>query len=274
MKLAYGIPLLDNMTANELEKYLKILSPLGYKGVEPPICYAQNVQKEELKKVLDKYSMKLSGLRSGGLYDIGKVRFSSTDKAVRQQAVELMKHVIDLGAFFECNILLGRVQGWLEEGEDLVVAKKHISECMCEVSDYAGEKGIYIAYEPINRYEMNYNHTTKEMVSYVNEINKGTKTPVRLLMDVFHMMLEDNSIAAAFVRSRNLIGHVHFADSNRGVPGTGTINFQEAINVLEAMDYAGWIAMEVKDDFCEYAQGAKQTIEFLKPMIYAAQNCK
>jgi len=274
MKLAYGIPLIDDLGLSEFEKYLKILKELGYEGVEPSICFANKIDKKGLAELLDRYDMKFSGFRSGGIYDIGGVRFSSPDPAVRNKAVKMMKDVIELSGYFKCSVLLGRVQGWLEKGEDIEKAKEYITECMRECSEYAGKYGIYISYEPINRYEMNYNHTTKEMVSFTNHINEGISNKVRLLMDVYHMMLEDNSICAAFVRSRELIGHVHFSDSNHGVPGTGSINFAEAIKVLEAMDYRGWIALEVGMNFCDYREGAEASYKFLKPIIDAALSSK
>ncbi len=270
MKLAYGLPLIDTLALADLDNYLQILSSIGYEGAEPSVCYAAGVRRDEIAGLLERSGMKISGLRSGGVYDVGGVRFSSPDPAARKKAVQMIKDIADLCAFFDCSLLLGRVQGWLEKGEDLDTAKKYITECMRECSDYAGESGVYISYEPINRFEMNYNHTTKEMVKFINNINSEIRNDVRLLMDVYHMMLEDNSIPAAFVRSRDLIGHVHFSDSNRGVPGTGTIDFAEAVKVLEAMEYRGWIALEVGMEFCDYREGAAASYNYLKPMIDAA----
>jgi len=274
MKLAYGIPLIDDMTLSEFEGYLKLLSGMGYEGVEPPICYAEKIDREGFKALLDKYNMQFSGFRSGGIYDIGGVRFTSPDSAVREKAVAMMKDVIELAGFFGCCVLLGRVQGWLPEGEDLAQAKAYIVECMRECAEHAGKHGTYIAYEPINKYDMNYNNTTKEMVAFTNHINETIGNRVLLLMDVYHMMQEDDSIAAAFIRSKELLGHVHFSDSNHGVPGTGSINFADAIKVLDALDYRGWLALEVTVPMWDYEKDARFSIAYLKPMIDAAMSAR
>ena len=271
MKLAYSIPNLDELSLEDLDRYLGILSAIGYDGAETSVCYGDKVDGEAVKKLLEKHNIKLSGLRSGAIYDKAGLRFTSPDPEIRRKAVDTLKKLIDLAGFFGCDILLGRIQGLLEPGEDLAQAKKYIVDCLRESSEYAGKYGIYIHYEPINRFEMNYNHTTKEMIEFTKYINSGINHEVRLLMDVFHMMLEDFSIPGAFVRSRELIGHVHFADSTRdqtrGVPGSGAMNFKEYIDVLDAMGYNGWIAMEVGLQDPDYEWGAKTSFNYISTLI-------
>ena len=274
MKLSYGIPLLDTLSLEQLEWYLSLLHQIGYEGVECSVCRAADVPREAVQALLDKYSMKFSGFRSGAVYDLTGARFSSPDPAVRQKAVEMINQVVDLCGDFACPLLVGRVEGLLEEGESLDQAKAWIKDCLRQVARHAQGRGVPIAYEPINRFEMNYNHTTKEMVAFIREINDGLPHKVGLLMDLYHMALEDNSIAAAFVRSQPYITHVHFRDSNNGVPGSGTIDFADAVKVLDAMDYTGWIALEVAFDFCDYEQGARDSMAYLAPLIRSAQQCR
>lgn len=274
MKLSYGIPLIDTLTPEQFEEYLILLKDIGYEGVEASVCHAKEIDRKMLKEKLNKYEMCFSGFRSGAVYDLTGVRFSSPDKTVRDKALEMVKDVVDLCEEFECPILVGRMQGRLEKGEEAESAKTRIKDCMRRVAEYAAKSGTIIAFEPINRFEMDYNHTAKEMVAFVNEINEGLAHKVSLLMDIYNMALEESSIAAAFIRSQKLLAHVHFRDSNNGVPGTGNIDFADALKVLEAMDYKGWIALEVAFDFCDYAEGARNSMAYLKPLIQAAKNCR
>jgi sugar phosphate isomerase/epimerase len=61
------------------------------------------------------------------------------------------------------------------------------------------------------------------------------------------MALEENSVTGAFVRAGDRIGHVHFSDTNRGVPGTGNLDFLGIVKTLRAVGYDGWIAVEIND---------------------------
>lgn len=73
---------------------------------------------------------------------------------------------------------------------------------------------------------MNYNHTTRETMAYVQEMNRDVSHKVMLLMDIYHSFLEDYQIGAAFVRSGELCGHVHFRDSNGGSSRHGHYRLQ------------------------------------------------
>ena len=278
MKLAYTIPNIDTIDLSEAERYIRLLKEIGYEGAETSVCYAKKVDKEGLKSILDKYDFKLSGFRSGGIYDGAGVRFSSPDPEVRATAVAMLKDVIDLAGYFHCDVLLGRIQGLVLPGEDLDTAKGYIVDCMRECSEYAGQYGIYIDYEPITRYEMNYNNTTREMIEFTNHINSTINHKVKLLMDVFHSTMEDESVAGAFIRAGEMMGHLHFSDtnrcSNRGVPGTGTMNFKEFIDVLDALGYKGWIALEVGLDFPDYEWGARTSYTYLSMLIEMVKKAK
>lgn len=278
MKLAYTIPNIDTIDIDEAERYIKLLKEIGYDGAETSVCYAKKVDRDGLKRLLDKYDFKLSGLRSGGIYDGAGVRFSSPDPKERETAVAMLEDVIDLAGFFGCDILLGRIQGIVPPEEDIATAKGYIVECMRECSEYAGKYGVYIDYEPITRFEMNYNNTTREMIEFTNHINSAINHKVRLLMDVFHSMMEDDSVAGAFIRSRELMGHIHFSDTNRcfdrGVPGTGNMNFKEYIDVLDALGYTGWIALEVGLGLPDYEWGARSSYVYLSTLLDYCKHAK
>lgn len=274
IKLSYGLSMLDDMSMEEFENAARICSEIGYEGLEPSVCSPATVRKEEIKDILDKYNLKFSALRSGGLYDRQGARFSNPDPKERARAVRLMKEMIDLCGYFGCDLNFGRVQGYIPENESIEQGKEYIKECVAECSDYCARYGINFDFEPINRYDINFNHTTKETMKFVQEINKKCSHKVMLLMDIYHSFLEDYEVGAAFVRSGELCGHVHFRDSNGGIPGTGIADFKEVICVLEAMGYDKWIAMEVGPTVCEFEYGAIESYKYIKPIVEKAYSCK
>jgi len=70
---------------------------------------------------------------------------------------------------------------------------------------------------------------------------------LRLLIDTFHMNIEERSITAALVQGGSRIGHVHVADSNRRAPGLGHFDLAEFFGALRALGYVGDVTVE-----CEY----------------------
>ena len=274
IKLSYGLQMLDDMSLEEFEHCAQIASKIGYEGLEPSVCSPKTINKEAIKTILDKYHLKFSALRSGGLYDRQGARFSNPDPSERQRAMILMKEMIDLCGYFGCDLNFGRVQGWIPDTESIEQGKAYIAECVRECSEYCAQYNIKFDFEPINRYDMNYNNTTKETLAFVQHINENCSNPVMLLMDIFHSFWEDYEVGAAFVRSGALCGHVHFRDSNNGIPGTGIIDFKEVICILQAMGYDGWIAMEIGANVCEFEYGASESYAYIKPILYKAYNCR
>ena len=101
--------------------------------------------------------------------------------------------------------------------------------------------GPVIALEALNRYETHLLRTLDD----AEQLRRRIDLPnVELMADVFHMNIEEDSIAAALGRHAAHIVHVHLADNQRREPGSGQLDFASVFDTLDAMQYAGSMAME------------------------------
>ncbi len=101
--------------------------------------------------------------------------------------------------------------------------------------------GPVIALEALNRYETHLLRTLAD----ADELRRLIDLPnVQLMADVFHMSIEEDSIAAAVSAHSEHIVHVHLADSQRREPGSGHLDFPAVFEALARSDYAGALAME------------------------------
>ncbi len=109
------------------------------------------------------------------------------------------------------------------------------------VIDATAPDGVVIALEALNRYETHLLRTLDD----ANELCQLIDSPhVRLMADVFHMNIEEDSIAAALRAHAEHIVHVHLADSQRREPGSGHLDFAAVFEVLADTGYTGPLAME------------------------------
>jgi 5-keto-L-gluconate epimerase len=76
-------------------------------------------------------------------------------------------------------------------------------------------------------------------------IDKIGKSNLKMLVDTFHMNIEEPNIIESLKRVKDCISHVHFADSNRWAPGCGHINFKEILMALNEFGYQGAISAEI-----------------------------
>ena len=119
-------------------------------------------------------------------------------------------------------------------------------KCMAEgLAAYCGLAetfGVGVLLEPINRYEMDSIHTVAEALSLREQA--GAPANLAILPDVFHMNIEESSLAAAVALGGKHIGHVHFVDNTRAVPGLGCLALGSLAQCLGAAGYEGFLGME------------------------------
>jgi D-psicose/D-tagatose/L-ribulose 3-epimerase len=110
-----------------------------------------------------------------------------------------------------------------------------------EACQYAAGKGVKLAFEPLNRFEtdlVNIVEQGMKLISEVDEPNLG------LHIDTFHMHLEEKDSPAAIRLGGDRIFHIHACENDRGVPGTGQVNWGGVAEALKEIGYQGDIVIE------------------------------
>jgi sugar phosphate isomerase/epimerase len=153
-----------------------------------------------------------------------------------------MKEHIELASKFNSLVIIGLIKGNLPDDSQKHQAMEWAIKACRECADFAQNYGVKILMEAINRYEMNWLNSVSDGINILKEINKNN---VLLHIDTFHMNIEDSSFRESILEAKNLVGYVHFADSNRWAPGYGHINFQDIISALEEINYQGFLSLEV-----------------------------
>lgn len=120
-------------------------------------------------------------------------------------------------------------------------------EALVELSEHAAREGVWIALEPINRYEDYMLNRLEQAVDLAEEVQRaGGYDSVRVVADLFHMNIEEDDLAAAITAAGRRIAHVHVDDSNRLQPGTGHLDFPAVFGALHGIKYDGWLALECR----------------------------
>jgi D-psicose/D-tagatose/L-ribulose 3-epimerase len=115
------------------------------------------------------------------------------------------------------------------------------AETITGVIDADAPDGVVIALEALNRYETHLLRTLAD----ADQLRRLIDSPqVRLMADVFHMNIEEDSIAASIRAHAQHIVHVHLADSQRREPGSGHLDFAAVFDALTDNGYTGPLAME------------------------------
>jgi D-psicose/D-tagatose/L-ribulose 3-epimerase len=171
---------------------------------------------------------------------------SSEDPAIRGSGLEYLRRCIDyardLGSPFVSGPMYAAVgnarlldkaarrEQWLRAAASLGAA-----------SSYAAERSIKLALEPLNRFETDLVNTVDQGLRLIEDVGADN---VGLLLDTFHMNIEEKDVPAAIRRSMGRIVEFHACSNDRGTPGEDHLPWLEIAAALRAARYDGPVVIE------------------------------
>lgn len=248
---------------DDLAAGVRTAQELGYDAVEIFAPSSDAVDRVELKRLLDGTGLKCAAVGTGAGMVMQKLSLTEADPTRRQAAIEFVKAMIDFGAEFSAPAIIGSMQGRWTPELPKPEALTSLGEALLELGNYAAAYNVPLIYEPLNRYETNLCNTMAQGVALLE--SQSIKNVV-LLADLFHMNIEETSIAQGLRDGGKHIGHVHFVDSNRRPAGNGHMNYEPIVAVLQELNYSGYASAEAFP-WPDSASAAKQTIEMFHKLF-------
>jgi len=245
----------------DLEKAFSMAKELGFDGIEISVADPEEISLAKVKDLASKYQVGVSAIATGGAAVRDGLIFSSPDKSIRKAANQRIKNHIDFASHFGAVVILGLIKGWVDG--DYYQSEDYVTECLKECNEYAGEKGVDIALEPINRFQEDFFNSILDCKKYLDRIQLSN---VKMLIDTFHMNIEEADMWKSIRQAKDYIIHVHYSDNNRFAPGMGHFDFPKMTKVLKEIDYKGYISAEILPVPDSYT-AAKQTIDSMKSYL-------
>lgn len=169
----------------------------------------------------------------------------SPDSNCRAAAVDYLKRIVDIADAVHSKLVAGVIYaGWgYRTGASCTEDEwKRSVECTRTVAEYAKTGGITLAPEVINRYVTHILNTAEDGVRYCTDVEMEN---VKVHLDTFHMMIEEQSISQAIrTCGKKYLGYFHTCESHRGIPGTGMVPWKEVFTTLGEINYTGPMAIE------------------------------
>lgn len=250
--------------AGQLEAGLAAVARAGFNAVELSLRGAESIDPTTLRAQLDRYGLSVSAIATGQNCLHEGLCLSALDPEIRQAAIARVKGLIGLAASLGAGVILGGIRGRLSQAPTLQAqARAAAIAAMRECAHLAHDKGVTILLEPINRYETNFINTATEALALAQELDVPS---VKLLLDTFHMNVEEVDLATTIRVVGDRLAYVHLSDSNRCAPGMGHLNWPNIFEALAAIDYRGPLVAEILP-IPDGERAALQTIYYLKPFV-------
>jgi D-psicose/D-tagatose/L-ribulose 3-epimerase len=230
-------------TANFDRSHLTLLPKLkagGFDGVEVPLFRPADFAAADIRKGLAENDLEctICSVLTGGLSMLSED--ASIRRKTRAHMEECVKTAADVGAKIMAGPLYSPV-GYLPGRRRTADEWKWAVDCYQSLGDTLARHGVTIAVEPLNRFETYFLNTAADAAKFCDEIAHPN---VGVLFDTFHANIEEKDIAQGYRTVGRHLKHVHTCENDRGIPGTGHVEWKPVFQALRDLKYDGWLTIE------------------------------
>ena len=234
----------------DYKRYIRKVADLGFDILEiaaGPLPDYTDEELFELKKWSQEHGIRLTV----GYGPAPENNIASADPKVREHALEFYKDLFCRMEKIGATLIGGAIYSCWPIDYSKPVDKKGDWERGVEGIAKLGRIGLdygieTIGMEVLNRFENHVLNTSKEGTEFVKSVRalEPRATNVKVMLDTFHMNIEEQSIGNAIRTAGSLLGHFHTGECNRMVPGQGRTPWREIRDALKAISYDGAVVME------------------------------
>jgi D-psicose/D-tagatose/L-ribulose 3-epimerase len=170
----------------------------------------------------------------------------SDDSAVVESTHAYLRGAIDAAAAVGAKTLAGPTYSpvgktWAMNTSERASAVTRLVENLRPLAAYAEERGVTVAIEPLNRFETSFMNTAEQVMEVVDRVGSPS---VGVLLDTFHMNIEERDPARAIRTCGRHLAHFHACGCDRGAPGGDQIPWPRIVSALRDVGYEGPIVIE------------------------------
>ncbi|MCL2492929.1 MAG: sugar phosphate isomerase/epimerase [Clostridiales bacterium] len=242
----------------------------GFEAIEWHIRNPLQYDGKALREAAKKRGLATAAVSTGLEYVLNGLSLTSDDETVRGNALGRLKEHIDFAEKIECpTVIIGSMRGNIPDSRVYDSYEGRLTDAVLELSNYAEKSGVCICVEAINRKWTNYLCSVPETLRYVEKVGRPN---FRIHIDTYQMNEESrieeppplpSDLGEEVKMCAGRLGHVHFSDDNRRVPGEGNIDFLPVLRALHEISYDGFAVMETVG-YPLGGQAVKMSLEMLR----------
>ena len=240
--MKFGVNLLI-WTANFTPQHLPLLPEIrrrGFDGIEVPMLSIMDFCASDIRRGVEQNALECTvcAVIPHGL-SVG-----SDDNSARQKARIYIEDCAKLAAEAGARIVAGPLYtpvGYLPGRRRTADEWKWAVECYQSLGPVLKRHDVTIAIEPLNRFETYFLNTAADAAALCDQIDHPN---VGILFDTFHANIEEKNIGQAYRTLGRHLKHVHTCENDRGIPGSGHVEWNDVFAALSDMGYDGWLTIE------------------------------
>lgn len=239
MKYGMNLLLWSGEVNDEMLPVCEQLKAAGYDGVEIPM-FNLDLDYAVLGNQLDSLGLARTAVTIRGEED----NPISADAAVRAKGVDLTKKTLDLCAAAGVETLVGPYHsalGFFSGAGPTEDEWKWGVDSMRQVAEHAGDVGVKLGVEALNRFECYLLNTHADSARFARDVDHPA---CGMMYDTFHSNIEEKSVTDAVKAGGDKLFHIHISENDRSTPGEGAVRWDENFDAIVSSGYDGWLVIE------------------------------
>jgi D-psicose/D-tagatose/L-ribulose 3-epimerase len=168
------------------------------------------------------------------------------DDGIRANGMDYVRHCIDAAKTLGAKNVVGPIYSavgrtWQQTADERKRDTDLLVSRLKQLSAHAGDCGVTLCVEPLNRFETSFMNLAAQAVEVVDRVDHPA---CGILLDTFHMNIEERSIGDAIRSAGKRLKHVHGCENDRGAAGTGHVPWNEVRDALGDVGYDGPVVIE------------------------------
>jgi D-psicose/D-tagatose/L-ribulose 3-epimerase len=230
------------LTTEELENLTPHVAAMGFDWIEAPLENIGDLDHKRGAEIIRAHRLGVSACAAMGP-DRDLIH---PDAAIRENGMSYLRQAIEAAQTLGATNLVGPMYSavgrtWQqtpdERARDVDLLVKNLSE----LAKHAGDHGVVLCIEPLNRFETSFINLATQAIEVVDRVNHPA---CQIMLDTFHMNIEEKSAGAAIRAAGKRLKHVHACENDRGAPGSGNVTWNEVAQALRDIGYDGPVVIE------------------------------
>ncbi len=168
------------------------------------------------------------------------------EAGIRASGAAYVRHCIDGARVLGATNLIGPMYSavgrvWQASAEERERDMELLTRQLRELAEYAAANGVVLCIEPLNCFETSFLNLTSQGIELIDRVGHPS---CQLMLDTFHMNIEERSLGAAIRAAGPRLRHFHACENDRGAPGSGHVPWLEVAAALREIGYAGPVVIE------------------------------
>ncbi len=226
------------------KSYISKVKELGFDILEISCAMLKNITEAELLE-MKKMAQDAGVILTAGYGPAASENLASVDEGTVKNAIAFFTDILKKLEILDIHTLGGGIYSYwpvdyskpIDKAGDWERSVKNVRT----VGKIAGECGVDYCLEVLNRFEGYLLNTCEECKAFVEQVDVPA---VKIMLDTFHMNIEEDSMTEAILLAGDKLGHFHVGENNRRLPGKGSMPWYEIGSALRAIGYNKNVVME------------------------------